>query len=156
MINVYYCENPELTSRSSCVYLSTPGSLLTTQWNDIIAEYIKAFQVVYLSQDIPSEMSHDIYNQKTAESKMRSDSISATGSRCSPCDLTPTDRHSCHSHHLRLHETLLFNKSIAMSTLHTQHASHGEGPNSYMWLQRKAVWLICIKANFVWNNIVLG
>ena len=123
---------------------------MTTQQNGMIAQCVKALQVVYFSQDIPTELSHDIYCiQKTAESTMRSDSISATGSRCSPCDLTPTDRHSCHSHHLRLHETLLFNKSIAMSTLHTQHASLGEGPNSYMWLQRKAVWLICIKANFV-------
>ena len=87
--------------------------------------------------------------RKTVESTMRRDSISATGSRCSPRDLTPTDRHSSRSRRPRLHRSLLFNKSIFMSTLRTQHASHGEGPNSYMWLQRKAVWLICIKANFV-------
>ena len=136
------CENPELASRPSCVYLSTPGSLLTTQRNDIIAQYVKVLQVVYLSQDIPSELSHDIYNQKTAESTMRSDSISATGSRC--------------SQRPHLHRSLLFNKSIAMSTLRTQHASHGEGPNSYMWLQRMVVWLICIKANFVWKYIAVG
>ena len=80
---------------------------------------------------------------------MRSDSVSAIGSRCSPHDLTPTDRHSNHSHHLHLHGTLLFNKIIAMSTLRTKHASLREGPNSYMWLQRKVVSLICIKANFV-------
>ena len=104
------CENPELASRPSCVYLSTPGSLLTTQRNDIIAQYVKVLQVVYLSQDIPSELSHDIYNQKTAESTMRSDSISATGSRCSPRDLTPTGGHCCRSHHLCLHETLLSTK----------------------------------------------
>ena len=150
MFGVCFCENPELASRLSCVYLSTPGSLLTTQRNDIIAQYIEVLQVVYLSQYIPSEMSRNIYyNQKTAESTMRSDSISATGSRCSPHDLTSTDHHNSRSHHLRLHGTLLFNKIIAMSTLRTQHASHREGPNSYMWLQRKVVWLICIKANFV-------
>ena len=85
---------------------------MTTQRNCIIAQYVKVLQVVYLSQDIPSEMSHDIYNQKTAESKMRSDSISATGSRCSPRDLTPTDRHSSRSHHLRLHGTLLSTKLL--------------------------------------------
>ena len=85
-------------------------------------------------------MSHGIYyNQDTAKSTMRSDSILATGSQCSPRDLTPTDRHSCRSHHLHLHGTLLFNKSIAMSTLHTQHATLGEGPDSYMWLHRKVV-----------------
>ena len=25
------------------------------------------------------------------------------------------------------------------------YTSLGEGPNSYIWLQRKAVWLICVK-----------
>ena len=79
-----------------------------------------------MSQDIPSEMSHDIYNQKTVESKMRSDSISATGSRCSQRVLTPQDHHNNRSRRPHLHISLLFNKSIAMSTLRTQHASHGE------------------------------
>ena len=66
-----------------------------------------------LPQGIHREMSHDIYyNQKTAESTMRSDSISATGSRCSPRDLTPTDRHSSRSHHLHLHATLLSTKLL--------------------------------------------
>ena len=50
--------------------------------------------------------------RKTAESTMRSDSISATGSRCSPRDLTPTDRHSSRSHHLHLHATLLSTKLL--------------------------------------------
>ena len=85
------------------------------------------------------------FTTETAKSKMCSDSISATGSRCSPRDLTSTDHHNNRSRDLCLHGTLLFNKIIVMSTLRTQHASHKEGPNSYMWLQRKAVWLICIK-----------
>ena len=86
--------------------------------------------------------------RETTESTMRSDSILATGSRCSQCVLTPQDHHNSRSRRPRLHRSLLFNKSIAMSTLRTQHASHGEGPNSYMWLQRKDVWLICIKLIF--------
>ena len=66
-----------------------------------------------LPQGVHREMSHDIYyNQKEAESTMRRDSISATGSRCSPRDLTPTYRHSSCSHHLRLHGTLLSTKLL--------------------------------------------
>ena len=47
--------------------------------------------------------------------KMRSGSISATDSRCSPRGLTPQHRRSLHSLHHR-HSTLNINKSIAMST----------------------------------------
>ena len=61
--------------------------------------------------------------RKQRKVKMRSDSISATGSRCSLRDLTPTDLHTSSSYHLGLHGTLLFIKSIAMSTFRTQHAS---------------------------------
>ena len=43
------CENPELTSRPSYVYLSTPGSLLTTQRNDIIAQYVKGITSLNIS-----------------------------------------------------------------------------------------------------------
>ena len=95
------------------MYICQPQELLTTQRNDIIAQYIEVLQVVYLSQYIPSEMSRNIYyNQKTAENTMRRDSISATASRCSPRDLTPTDRHSSCNHHLRLHGTLLSTKLL--------------------------------------------
>ena len=64
-----------------------------------------------------SEMSCDILLQPETQrnNKMRSGSISATGSRCSPRGLTPQHRRSLRSLHHR-HSTLNINKRIAMST----------------------------------------
>ena len=81
---------------------------------------------------------------------MRSNSISATGSRCSPRGLTPQRRRSRHSLH-HLHSTLNINKSFAMSTFRTQHAPSVQNLIYLHEASKEGCRFFCIKANFICN-----